>query len=86
MGPLLGLVGLRPQPEVAREPLRRMLRQGEGKDPAKDREAVANAIGQKLLVAKAATEKDIETAFATLAEQHVDAVLRQQEQAEVRGD
>jgi putative tryptophan/tyrosine transport system substrate-binding protein len=42
---------------------------------AKDTEAAANAIGQKLSVAKAASEEDIETAFATLAEQHADAVL-----------
>jgi putative ABC transport system substrate-binding protein len=41
----------------------------------KDTEAAANAIGQKLFVAKAASEKDFETAFAKLAERHADAVL-----------
>jgi putative ABC transport system substrate-binding protein len=42
---------------------------------ANDTEAAASAIGQKLSVAKATSEKDIETAFATLAEQHADAIL-----------
>ena len=41
----------------------------------KDVEAAASVIGQKLFVVKAASEKDIPTAFATLAEQRVDAIL-----------
>jgi putative ABC transport system substrate-binding protein len=41
----------------------------------KDVDTAASVIGQKLLVVKAASEKDIPTAFATLAEQRVDAIL-----------
>ena len=41
----------------------------------KDSEAAARAIGQKLFVVKAVSEKEIEPAFATLAEQHADAIL-----------
>jgi len=42
---------------------------------AKDTEVAASSIGQKVFVVKAASEGDIETAFATLAEQHADAIL-----------
>jgi putative tryptophan/tyrosine transport system substrate-binding protein len=41
----------------------------------KDTVAAAEAIGQKLLVAKAASETDLEAAFAMLAEQHAEALL-----------
>jgi putative tryptophan/tyrosine transport system substrate-binding protein len=38
-------------------------------------EAAARAIGRQLLVLNASSERDIDTAFATLAQQHVDALL-----------
>jgi putative ABC transport system substrate-binding protein len=41
----------------------------------RDAQEAARALGLKLLVARAATERDLETAFATLAEQRVDAIL-----------
>ena len=40
-----------------------------------DLQAAARALGLQLLVVNARTESDLETAFATLAQQRVDAVL-----------
>jgi putative ABC transport system substrate-binding protein len=41
----------------------------------RDAQEAARALGLKLLVVRAATERDLESAFATLAEQRVDAIL-----------
>jgi putative ABC transport system substrate-binding protein len=38
-------------------------------------EAAARAIGRQFVVLNASSERDIETAFATLVQQHVDALL-----------